>query len=188
MASDPPTLRSIVSGFLTGAFLIALGTGGQALFTPTVQVSCPARSSAAPDCEMRWLVAFDQVTIRRTPLPGLQPGNEIVSTAPGRKGGATTMFLKTSAGPVRTIMWGDHLSLQHDLRDPLHAYFSDAHAQAIELTMESSNWVDPGGNADYRFVRKTHPLRWVVNTIIGVGLLCWVWLPVQIVKLMARRN
>ena len=68
---------------------------------------------------MRWLVAFDKVTVRRTPLPALQPGDEIVSTSPGRNGGATTLYLKTSAGPVRSIMWGEHLSLQHDLRDPL---------------------------------------------------------------------
>ena len=98
------------------------------------------------------------------------------------------MFLNTSAGPVRTIMWGDHLSLQHDLRDPLRSYFADAHAPAIELTMWPSNWVDPGGDADYRFVRKTHPLWWVVHTIIGVGLLYWIWLPVQLVRVAAQRN
>jgi hypothetical protein len=137
---------------------------------------------------MRWLVAFDRVTVRRTALPALQPGNEIVSTAPGRKGGATTLYLNTSAGPVRSILWGDHLSLQHDLRDPLHAYFADPRASAIELTMRPSNWVDPGGEADSRLVRKAHPIRIATNAIVVLGLLCWIWLPVQIVRLVSRPN
>jgi len=188
MTSAPYTLRGIWSSALTGACLIAFASGCQAAFAPTVRVSCPARTSAAPDCDMRWLVAFDKVTIRHTPLPALQPGSEIVSTAPSRKGGAITMYLNTSAGPVRSIMWGDHLSLQHDLRDPLRAYFADPHAPAIELTMWPSNWVDPGGNADYRFVRKPHPIRWIANAIVGVGLLFWIWLPVQIVMFVARGN
>jgi hypothetical protein len=135
-------------------------------------------------------VAFDMMPIRHTPLPALQPVGEIVNTAPGggRRGGATTLYLNTSAGPVRTIMWGDHLSLQRDLRDPLRSYFGDAHASAIELTMWPSRWVDPGGTADNRLVRRPHPIRLVANAIVGVGLLFWIWLPVQIVMFVARRN
>jgi len=186
MASAPYTLRGIVSAALTGACLIALASVGQAAFAPTVRVSCPARTSTAPDCNLRWLVAFDQLPIRHTALPALQPVGEIVQTAPTRKGGATTLYLNTSDGPVRTIMWGDHLSLQRDLRDPLHAYFADAHAPAIELTMWPSRWTDPGGSADNRLVRRPHPIRVVANVLIVVGLLLWIWLPVQIVMLAAR--
>jgi len=189
MASAPYSLRSIWSAAITGAFIIAFACGCQAAFAPTVRVSCPARSSAAPDCDLRWLVAFDMVPIRHTPLPALQPVGEIVNTAPGsRHGGATTLYLDTSAGRVRTIMWGDHLSLQRDLRDPLHAYFGDAHAPAIELTMWPSWWTDPGGNADDRLVRRPHPVRVVANALVVAGLLCWVWLPVQMVMLLARRD
>ena len=182
MASPPYRLRDIRSAALTGACLVALGCGCQAAFAPTVRVSCPARTSAAPDCDLRWLVAFDMVPIRHTPLPAMQPVGEIVTTAPNRRGGATTLYLNTSAGPVRTIMWGDHLSLQRDLRDPLRSYFDDAHASAIELTMVPSWWTDPGGSADNRLVRRPHPIRWVANAIVGVGLLFWIWLPVQIVN------
>lgn len=187
MASGPHTLRGIWSAALTGALIIAFGIGCQAAFAPTVQVSCPARTSAAPDCDMRWFVAFDNVTIRHTPLPALQPVGEIVQTAPSRSGGATTLYLNTSAGRVRTIMWGDHLSLQRDLRDPLQAYFADAHAPAIEATMWPSLWSDPGGDAANRLVRRPHPIRWVGNAIVGVGLLFWIWLPVQIVMFVRQR-
>ena len=189
MASAPYTLRGTWSAALTGACLIAFGCGCQAAFAPTVRVSCPARTSAAPDCDLRWLVAFDMMPIRHTPLPALQPVGEIVNTAPGgRRGGATTVYQNTSAGRVRTIMWGDHLSLQRDLRDPLRSYFADAHASAIELTMWPSWWVDPGGTADNRLVRRPHPIRLVASAIIVVGLLFWIRLPVQIVMLVARRN
>jgi hypothetical protein len=188
MASGPYTLRGIWSAALTGACLIALACGCQAAFAPTVQVSCPARTSAAPDCDMRWLVAFDQVTIRHTPLPALQPVGEIVETSPSRRGDSATLYLNTSAGRVRSIMWGDHLSLQRELRDPLQAYFADAHASAIQLTMWPSRWVDPGGSADNRLLRRAHPMRLVANAIVGVGLLFWIWLPVQIVMVVARRD
>lgn len=187
MASDPYTLRGIWSAALTGALIIAFGCGCQAAFAPTVRVSCPARTSTAPDCDLRWLVAFDRVPVRHTPLPALQPVGEIVQTAATRRGGATTLYLNTSAGPVRTIMWGDHLSLQRDLRDPLRSYFADPHASAIDLTMWPSRWVDPGGTADNRLERKPHPIRLVANTIVGVGLLFWIWLPVQMVMFVARR-
>lgn len=187
MATDYYTVRKIFTGALKGFLLIALGCGFQALFAPTVQVTCPARTAPeAPDCEMRWLAAFDMITVRRVSLPALQPVGEIVSTAPSRQGGATTLFLNTSTGPVRTIMWGDHLSLQRDLRDPFHAYFAGAQAPAIALTMWPSRWVDPGGNAANRMVRRAHPVRLVANGLVVVGLLFWIWLPVQIVVVLAR--
>ena len=87
MAGHAYTLRGIWPLALTGALIIAFGVGCQAAFAPTVRVSCPARTSAAPDCDMRWLVAFDRVTIRHTPLPALQPGSEIVehSAQPQRR-------------------------------------------------------------------------------------------------------
>ncbi len=188
MSGNPSTLRSLWSTALTGACLIALGCGLQAAFAPTVRVSCPARTTGAPDCALRWLVAFDLVPIRHTPLPALQPGSEVVNTAPGRKGGATTLYLDTSAGPVRAIMWGDHLSLQRELAEPLGRYFADPQAPAIELTMRPSRWVDPGGTADNRLVRKAHPIRLIANVLVGLGLLFLVFLPVQIVRLATGGN
>lgn len=188
MAGDPYTLRGIWSAALTGALIIAFACGCQAAFAPTVRVSCPARTSTAPDCNLRWLVAFDMIPIRHTPLPALQPVGEIVTTAAARRGGATTLYLNTSAGPVRTIMWGDDLSLRQDLQEPLRSYFADAHASAIELTMWPSRLVDPGGTADDRLVRRPHPIRLAANAIVVLGLLFWIWLPVQIVMFVARRN
>jgi hypothetical protein len=196
MASDSYTLRGIWSAALAGSLIIAFGIGCQAAFAPTVVVSCPARTAAAPDCNLRWLVAFDKVTVRHTSLPSLQPVGEIVDTSPGsrvsnRQGTrseAVTLYLNTNAGPVRTIMWGDHLSLQRELRDPLRSYLSDAHAPAIELTMSPSRWVDPGGTADNRLERRPHPMRLVAHGIVGSGLLFWIWLPVQIVMFVVRRN
>ncbi len=189
MTTAPSALRGILSSAITGACVIAFGCGLQAAFGPTVRVTCPARTTTAPDCDLRWLVAFDQLTVRHTPLPALQPVGEIVNTAPGsRQGGATTLFLQTSAGPVRTIMWGDHLSLQKDLRDPLHSYFSDPGASAIDLTMWASDWVDPGGTADNRMVRRPHPIRLVANAIVVAGLLIWLWIPVRLMRSVAGRS
>lgn len=188
MLSSLHTRRSIWPAALTGACLIALGCGCQAAFAPTVRVSCPARTSAAPDCEMRWLVAFDRLPVRLTPLPALQPVGEIVPTSNSRRGSSSTLYLDTGAGRVRTIMWGDHLSLQRELRDPLREYFSTADAPAIALTMWPSRWEDPGGTADNRLVRHAHPIRLVANALIAVGLLFWIGLPVQIVMALARRD
>jgi hypothetical protein len=194
MSSDSYTLRGVWSAALTGALIIACGVGCQALFAPTVRVTCPARTSAAPDCDLHWLVAFDLIPIRHTPLPALQPVGEIVDTESGTRRSsrsnaeAVTLYLDTSAGQVRTIMWGDHLSLQRELRDPLQSYFSDPHASAIELTMWPSRWADPGGTADNRLERRPHPMRLVASAIIVMGLLFWIWLPVQIVRVVAGRN
>jgi hypothetical protein len=194
MASDSSTLRGIWSAALTGALIIACGLGCQAAFAPTVRVTCPARTSTAPDCDLRWLVAFDLVPIRHTPLPALQPVGEIVDTESGTRrisrsnAEAVTLYLDTSAGPVRTIMWGDHLSLQRELRDPLQSYFSDPQAPAIELTMWPSRWVDPGGTADNRLERRAHPMRLVAHAIVVVGLLFWIALPVQVVRFLTGRN
>ena len=188
MASDPYTLRGIWSAALTGALIIAFACGCQAAFAPTVRVSCPARTAATVDCDLRWLVAFDTIPVRHTELKALQAVGEIVPTSNSKRGNAATMYLNTAAGTVRTIMWGDHLSLQHDLRDPLQKYFVNVPAPAIDLTMWPSRWVDPGGTADNRLLRRPHPIRLVANAIVGVGLLFWVWLPVQIVMLITHRN
>jgi hypothetical protein len=194
MTREPDTLRGIWSSALTGALIIACGLGCQAAFAPTVRVTCPARTSTAPDCDLRWLAAFDLIPVRHTPLPALQPVGEIVGTSSGTRRSsrsnaeAVTLYLDTSAGPVRTIMWGDHLSLQRELRDPLQSYFADPHAPAIELTMWPSRWVDPGGTADNRLERRSHPMRLVSHAIVVVGLLFWIWLPVQVVRLLTGRN
>jgi hypothetical protein len=169
--SDTYTLRGIRNAALTGLCLIAVACGFQAAFSPTVRVSCPARTAAAPDCDLRWLVAFDLVTIRHTPLPALQSVDEIEQTARTRRGGTTTLYLNTAAGRVRTIFWGgDHVELQ-GLRDPLRAYLADAHAPPLELTMWPSR----------------APVRLIANAIVCVGLLFWIWLPVQIAVALTRR-
>jgi hypothetical protein len=77
------------------------------------------------------------------------------------------------------------MSLQRDLQEPLRSYLADAHAPAIELTMAPSRWVDPGGTSDNRLVRRIHPLWWVTNAIVGVGLLFWIFVPVKIVTFAA---
>lgn len=170
MASDSYTLRGVLTSAVTGLCLIALASGFQAAFSPTVRVSCPARTGAAPDCDLRWLVAFDMITARHTPLPALSSVGEIEKTAASRNGGATTMYLNTAAGRVRTIMWGgNHVELQ-GLRDPLRAYLADQHAGPIELTMWPSEV----------------PIRMIANVIVVVGLLCLIWLPVQVAVLVAR--
>lgn len=171
MASNAYTLRGIWTAAVTGLCLIALACGFQAAFSPTVRVSCPARTAAAPDCDLRWLVGFDLVTIRHTPLPALASVSEIEQTARTRSGGATTLYLNTAAGRVRTIMWGgDHVELQ-GLRDPLRAYLATTEAPPLDVTMWPSK----------------APVRLIANAIVAVGLLFWIWLPVQVAVGVARR-
>ncbi|MCC7125578.1 MAG: hypothetical protein IT178_12075 [Acidobacteria bacterium] len=171
----------------SGLLLIALGCGLEAIF-PTVRVSCPARTASAPDCDLRSSIAFDQVTVRHAPLPALQPIGEIefVRTPRGR-GGTPTLYFDTAAGRVSAIRWGDQLSLQKDLQEPLRAYLADPHAPAIAVTMRPTHWVDPGGNAANRLVRNTHPGKLAANALIIGGLLFWMWLPVELVTSLARR-
>src|SRR5689334_21508269 len=117
MATGPYTVRGIWTAALTGLCIIAAACVFQALFAPTVRISCPARTVAAPDCDLRWLAAFDLVTIRHTPLPALESVPEIVQTAATKRGGTTTLYLNTAAGPVRTILWGGEPVELQALRD-----------------------------------------------------------------------
>jgi hypothetical protein len=96
------------------------------------------------------------------------------------------LYFDTAAGRVSAVSWGDQMSLQKDLQEPLRAYFADSHAAAIEVTMRPTLWVDPGGYAADRLVRKMHPGKIVANLLIGGGLLFWLWLPVQLVTSLTR--
>jgi hypothetical protein len=174
MATDPYTLRGIWVPAVTGLFIIAVACGLQAAFAPTVRVMCPARTSGLPDCDLRWLVAFDMVPIRRTLLPQLQSAGEVERMGSGRstRFGVTpySVYLHTAAGRVRTILWGDYMELQK-FREPIVSYLGDVHASSMEVTMWPS----------------THPWRMIAGAMVCVGLLCWVWLPVQIVVFLTRR-
>lgn len=170
MASPPDTLRGIWRAFLTGLILIGLACGFQAAFSPTVRISCPARAATAPDCDLYWLAGFDAITVRHTPLPAVESVSEIERTAANRKGGATTLYVNTAAGRVRTIMWGgEHVELQ-GLRDPLQAYLADPNAPPLDVTMWPSK----------------APVRMIANAIVVVGLLFWIWLPVQVAGALTR--
>ena len=96
------------------------------------------------------------------------------------------LYLETAAGRVSAVSWGDQMSLQKDLQEPLRAYFADPHAAATEVTMRPTRWVDPGGNAANRLVRKMHPGKIAANVLIVGGLLFWMWLPVQLVTSLMR--
>jgi hypothetical protein len=174
VATDPYTGRGIRTAAVTGLCIIALACGLQAAFAPTVRVSCPARTSAQPDCEFRWLVAFDSIPIRRTPLPALQSVGEVEAMSSGRSSSRSvtpySVYLHTALGRVRTILWGDYMELQK-FREPIVKYLDDKHAPPLEVTMWPS----------------THPWRMVANVIVCLGLLCWAWLPVQIVVFLTRR-
>lgn len=171
-----------------GLLLIVLGCGLEAIF-PTVQVSCPARTASAPDCDLRSRILFDQVTIRHKPLPALQPIKEIeYIRSPRSRGGSPTLFFDTAAGRVSaTATWADQLSLQKDLQEPLRAYLANPSAPATVATMRPTLWEDPGGDAANRMVRKTHPATIAARALTIGGLLFWIWLPVQLVMSFSRR-
>jgi hypothetical protein len=140
---------------------VAPGCGFQALTAPTVTVSCPARTSAAPDCSPGWLVAFDTLPIRRTPLPALVSADQLEGgggsrrSAGNRRGGASfTFYLRTAAGRVRVLPGGDHDELQR-FRAPIVKYLADEHAPPLDLTI----WPN------------AFPWRWFADLLIGLGLL-----------------
>lgn len=188
MAEPSSSQGGIGATAFKGLLLIVLGCGLEMIF-PTVRVSCPARTAAAPDCELRSLIAFEQLTVRHSPLPALRPIGEIEYIRSARsRGGTPTLFFDTAAGRVSAIRWGDQLSLQKDLQEPLRAYLADPHAAALEVTMRPTNWVDPGGDAADRMVRRTHPGKIAANVLIVAGLLFWVWLPVQLAMSIGRRT
>jgi len=173
MAIDPYTARGIWTAVVTGLCIIALACGLQAAFAPTVRVSCPARTSAPPDCDFSWLVAFDTVPIRRTPLPALQSVGEVEAMSSGRSSSRSvtpySVYLHTAAGRVRTILWGDYMELQK-FREPIVKYLDGTDGPPLEVTMWPS----------------THPWRMIANAIVCLGLLFWVWLPVQIAVFVTR--
>jgi hypothetical protein len=186
MADQDSPQGGIGKTAFTGLLLFVLGCGLEACF-PTVRVSCPARTVATPACELRSFIAFDLVTVRHAQLPALQSVGEIEWTRPARsKGGTPMLYFDTAAGRVSAIRWGDQMSLQKDLQEPLRAYLADPHAAATDVTMRPTLWVDPGGNAANRLVRKTHPAKIAANVLIGGGLLFLVWLPVQLVTSVVR--
>ena len=167
------------------------------VFSVIVALAAPAVAQAAAPIELISAGgngAFDacDLTIECLDFEASEDGSRAYFSTAERIAVADTdlskdVYLNTAAGPVRTIMWGDHLSLQRDLRDPLRIYLGDAHAPAVALTMRPSRWVDPGGTADNRLERRPHPVRLAAHAIVGVGLLFWIWLPVQIAGLVVRR-
>jgi hypothetical protein len=140
MAEDPsPSIRQATFNTL---LMITLGCVIQTAVAPTVTVSCPARTAAAPDCSLRWLIAFDSLTVRRTPLPALQSIDQVEGNGGGgsrgagsRGSGATfTVYLRSAAGRTRAIWLGDYDELQ-TFREPIVKYLSDGHAPPLEVTM-----------------------------------------------------
>ncbi len=182
MATDHYTWRGVWTAVAFGGCLVAIACGVQAAFAPTVRVTCPARPAAAPDCELRWLVAFDLIPVRVTRLQGLHTVGQVVESNPGSgrsstgpnsrlggSAGAYTVYLQTATGPVRTIMWGNNMELQW-FRAPIEHYLTAPEAPPFSATLWPS----------------THPMRQIANAIIIVGLLFWVWLPFQIAGALRR--
>jgi hypothetical protein len=150
--------------------MLALGCGIQALTAPTVTVSCPARTSTAPDCHLRWLIAFDTLPVRRTPLPALTAADQVeaVGASNSRTRGAvsaSTFYLRTAAGRVRVILWGEQIELQ-TFRLPIVKYLADEHAPALDVTMWPS-WA---------------PWRPFASVVIGLGLLQGAIVIVRLVR------
>lgn len=187
MADDTAAPGGIGRTAVSGLLLVALGCGFDAL-APTVRVTCPARSAAVPDCDLRWLIAFETVTIRHVPLPALQPVGEIDVEFHERSRPTEMLYFDTADGRVAASRWRDHMSFQKDLQEPLRAYFADHRAAAIDVTMRPVEWAVPEGNASVGLERRTHPVKIATSVIIGVGLLFWMWIPVQLAMAWRRRS
>lgn len=117
MPDDPNPTRSEVSLGQTAfntLLILALGCGIQTATAPTVIVSCPARRTAAPDCRLSWLMAFDLLPVRRVALTGLQSVDQIEalggsSSSRSRVNGDSTFtfYFRSAVGRTRVIPRGD---------------------------------------------------------------------------------
>ena len=167
------TSLSVGQAIFNTLLMITLGCGIQTATAPTVTVSCPARTAVAPDCSLRWLVAFDILPVRRTPLPVLQSIDQVErnggggSRESGRRGsGASyTVYLRSAAGRTRAIWLGDYEELR-TFREPIVKYLSDGHAPPLEVTM----WAN------------RVPWWWFASVIIGLGLLQGAMVLARIVR------
>jgi hypothetical protein len=159
-----PGLRTMAFNSL---LLVALGCGIQALTAPTVTVSCPARRSAAPDCSLRWVVAFDTLPIRHTPLPALASADQVE-----RLGGwgRSASFTRTAAGRVRVMLWGDHEL--RTFREPIVKHPADQHAAPLEVTMWPSK----------------APWRLFASVLVGLGLLQGAIVLTRLVRAFGHRH
>lgn len=126
---------------------LAIGCGIQAGVAPTVVVSCPARTTAAPDCTLRWLVAFDLLPVRRAALPALQSVDELElasnglpsrSSGGGRRGESTfTFYFRSAAGRTQAILAGNQEELRA-FRAQIVNYLNDEHAPPLDVTMRAN--------------------------------------------------
>lgn len=169
MASDADT--GLTRGAFNSLLIIALGCGIQSYAAPAVAVSCPARTAAAPDCSLRWLVAFGSLPVRRIPLPALQAVDQVeaVRSGPsdGRRGGNAgfTVYLRTATGRTRAVTQAEWEELR-TFRDPIVQYLKDKHAPPLYVTM----WPN------------AVPWGWFASAIIGLGLLQGASVMVQLLR------
>ena len=172
---SPPMASDTNTGLARAAFnsllIIALGCGIQAYAAPSVVVSCPARTAAAPDCSLRWLVAFGSLPVRQIPLPALQSVDQVeaVRSGPsdGRRGGDAgfTVYLRTATGRTRAVTQAEWEELRR-FREPIVQYLKDEHAPPLYVTM----WPN------------AVPWGWFASVIIGLGLLQGAIVLVQLLR------
>lgn len=141
--------------------ILVLGCGLQTATAPTVTVSCPARTAVAPDCTLRWLVAFDLLPVRQVALTALRSIDEIEALGSSSSrprgqviGPSFTFYFRSANGHTRAIPLGDQTELR-EFRDPIVSYLRDVNAPPLEVTMWPS----------------TAPWRPFASVIIGLGLL-----------------
>jgi hypothetical protein len=159
--------RSIGAQTFTALLLIAIGSGIQ-VAAPQVAVSCPARTNAAPDCRLRWWVAFGILPVRNTPLPAMQSVDEVEKTS-GRTGNLVrngrgssrtsastptfSVHLRSGAGRTRAVLAGDEGALQ-TFREQIVNYLANEHAPPLNAT-----------------IKPWWPVAWFGNIWIGLGLI-----------------
>lgn len=162
MTTEPR--RSLGVEIFNMLLTLAIGGGIQTVAAPTVIVSCPARTAAAPDCALRWLIAFDLVPVRHAPLPALQSVDEVESVSGGssasssgggRRGEtAFTFYFRSAAGRTRAILMGNQQEVRA-FRAPIAKYLNDEHAPPLDVTMRAN----------------TVPWGWFAYLVIGLGVL-----------------
>lgn len=150
--------------------ILAFGCGMQTATAPTVTVSCPARTAVAPDCTLRWLVAFDLVPVRSVALTALQAVDEVEalgsnSRRPGSGMSTFTFYFRSAAGRTRVIPLGDQTELRA-FREPIVKYLQDVHAPPLQVTMWPSS----------------APWRPFASVVIGLGLLQGAYIATRLLR------
>lgn len=165
---------------LAGLAFMLVGAALQALFAPTLVLSCSRQQAGEPACRLELRVIFDRIPVRHQTLEGVRSSRveEATFGGDGGSGGTTTssregatpytLRIQTSTGDVRALLWGDFAELGQ-VRDQLAAFLKDPRKDSLRAV-----------------ARAEAVWRHVAAGVFVFGALYWLYLPIQALTLRSQ--